>query len=166
MNHSLDPSASPALAEKLFHVNLTSEQIARFWSKVDIKAPDECWIWKGAISGKRYGAVKINYIDLRAHRVSFFIAHGSFDDSLLVCHKCDVTKCVNPAHLFLGNNTVNVRDMASKARGKTKARMTIETADEIRRVYAAGGITQQKVADKFGISIAMVCFIINRKFWK
>lgn len=36
--------------------------------------------------------------------------------SMTVCHRCDVTLCCNPDHMFLGTHRENMRDMAAKGR--------------------------------------------------
>ena len=53
--------------------SFTPEQAkAAFWSKVDVKGPDECWLWKGA-SGGRYGQAYLpNHRKAGAHRLAFF----------------------------------------------------------------------------------------------
>lgn len=58
----------------------------------------------------------------KAHRVSYSIEYGEFEDSLLVCHTCDNPPCVNPSHLFLGTHQDNADDKMSKNRhsGKSK----------------------------------------------
>jgi len=33
-----------------------------------------------------------------------------------VLHKCDVRQCVNPHHLYLGNNDLNVQDAVARGR--------------------------------------------------
>lgn len=52
----------------------------------------------------------------RAHRVSWLLNKGEISGNLHVLHKCDNRLCVNPAHLFLGTNHDNVKDMWSKGR--------------------------------------------------
>jgi hypothetical protein len=71
-----------------------------------------CWIWQGPEAGE-YGAWgRHDY----AHRASWRFYYGEIPDGLNVCHTCDVPKCVNPEHLFLGTQHDNLKDMYAKGR--------------------------------------------------
>lgn len=90
----------------------------RFWPKVRRGAPDDCWTWLGARLTKGYGLIGVAG-DMRgrlAHRVSWEIHNAPIPDGLLVCHHCDNPSCVNPAHLFLGSHSDNLKDMSRKGR--------------------------------------------------
>lgn len=101
----------------------------RFWSHV-IKgpAPEDCWIWVGAISDDGYGRFWIRRDGRqRAVRPSRY-AHQSLTGrplsaSVMLLHACDVPLCVhvdaNPAvsHLFEGTQRVNMLDREQKHRG-------------------------------------------------
>jgi hypothetical protein len=89
---------------------------SRFWSKVDIRAADDCWPWRGTTTGKTgYGRAWRGPGWAAAHRLAWELTHGSTPDGF-VCHKCDNPPCCNPAHLFVGTHTDNMRDMFAKGR--------------------------------------------------
>lgn len=75
---------------------------------------DHCWFFIGGVDKNGYGKICYRRKDLRAHRVSYRIFNGKIKSGLLVCHKCDIPGCVNPEHLFLGNNSENVKDCVNK----------------------------------------------------
>lgn len=79
---------------------------ARFWSYVDRREPDECWLWKGAISpGPRglpgYGNVRFEGRTQTAHIVAYRLTNGqdSIPDGHVLDHLCRNQHCVNPDHL-------------------------------------------------------------------
>ena len=87
----------------------------RFWAKVE--KTDGCWLWRAATGANgRYGRFGIGSKVLLAHRVAWTLAHGELPDAARVLHRCDNPLCVNPAHLFLGTQGDNLRDMTSKGR--------------------------------------------------
>ena len=46
------------------------------------------------------------------------------------------------------------------------AKLTEDDAREIRRLYAAGGVTQRELAEMFGITQTNVWYIVHRRAWK
>ena len=94
-------------------MRLTHEQIERFWSKVDIKDDDSCWMWTAAkLVNFGYGAFGVRgSVVERAHRMSYYLVKGDIPKGLHVLHKCDNPPCCNPSHLFLGTDQDNVDDM-------------------------------------------------------
>lgn len=76
-----------------------------------------CWIWEGDVGNHGYGIVyegrRSKYL---AHRVAWELAFGELPAGMLVCHRCDVSTCVNPLHMFLGTNQDNSDDKMRKGR--------------------------------------------------
>lgn len=74
-----------------------------------------CLEFTGALRNG-YGAIKYKGKIWGAHRLSYFIINGFIHEHLLVCHKCDNPKCINPEHLFLGTYSENMVDCKIKER--------------------------------------------------
>ena len=91
----------------------------RLWSKVDIRGPNECWLWTGYVGPGGYGRYKVNGVTTQAHRIAFELANGH-EPYPFALHRCDVRLCCNPAHLWEGDHKANVRDMVAKRRGQNQ----------------------------------------------
>jgi len=141
----------------------------RFWKKVDVKSPDECWEWKAGLNSKGYGNLKHEGKSQLAHRVSYQLKHGAIPKGdgyhgMCVLHKCDNPLCVNPNHLFLGTQKDNMTDMNKKERsGLTKLREV--DVINIRAIYEHTSATYQKLADIYSITNSAIGEIIRRKTW-
>lgn len=90
-----------------------------------------CWIWSGALRQDGYGVVKIHGKQIRAHRLIYQNLVGEIPEHLQVLHRCDVRRCVNPAHLFLGTDADNHRDKTAKGRHPKM---------QLKAMAAAGGV--------------------------
>jgi hypothetical protein len=135
----------------------------RFFSKVN--KTDTCWEWTACLQRDGYGMFKINNSMKQAHRVSYQLHNGEFDNTLFVCHKCDNRKCVNPEHLFLGTNLDNMIDMCKKGRRNPNDKLTNEEVLEIKyllSIKTKGYI----IAEKYNVSTTLISFIKNNKKWK
>lgn len=78
----------------------------------------DCWEWQRGRTSAGYGIVSFHGRRLMAHRVSWCLHNNQPypEKKLDVCHRCDNPPCINPAHLFLANRSINMRDCVEKGR--------------------------------------------------
>lgn len=96
---------------------ITSKIKTRFFRYVSKGTEDSCWEWSGAMDKDGYGFFWVAGKLYRSHRVSWVIHQSPIHASLLVLHRCDNPRCVNPDHLFLGTDADNADDRERKGRG-------------------------------------------------
>ena len=137
-----------------------------------------CWIWQGAIKKARnraltYGWVTYNNKQMNAHRAAWLVVNGEIPEGKFVCHKCDVPRCVNPNHLFLGTPSDNMKDMWDKKRhslptegviGSRSSKINLITVKRIRELLQQGQ-KQRDIAKIFGLSQAAISQINTGRNW-
>lgn len=89
-----------------------------------------CMEWQGALGATEpfaYGALSIAGRMTRAHRYAWELANNAtVPEGMIVMHKCDNPKCVNPDHLMVGTHKDNFDDMVSKGRDRLGGRPSIK----------------------------------------
>lgn len=99
-------------------IELTEEELIRFWKWIEIKSEDECWNWIGAKDKDGYGRIKFKKngkkIMLRANRIAYYISNPESDIHLIVRHTCNNSSCCNPSHLITGTFSENKKDILNK----------------------------------------------------
>lgn len=69
------------------------------WKKIDVRGPDECWLWLFSVSTSGYGQFYFSGRLHTAHRVAYELVKGPIPDGLQLDHLCRNRRCCNPAHL-------------------------------------------------------------------
>ncbi len=107
-----------------------------------------------------------------AHRFSWELHFGPVPGGLLVCHRCDNRRCVNPGHLFLGTAADNTADMIAKgrgnwARGEAHGASKLSESDvvDIRELHDVEGFSQTTLACAFGVTHVAIWRIVRGKRW-
>lgn len=82
---------------------------------------DGCHLWRGLtysngyarLSGKKPNELRTK----RVHVVVYERVNGPVPKGFMVCHTCDVKRCINEQHLWLGTGKDNQQDKWRKGRG-------------------------------------------------
>jgi hypothetical protein len=126
-------------------------------------AKSGCWEWNATIEKDGYGVFTHGRgQQIRAHRAAYEAAFGAVPAGVLVCHKCDNRKCINPDHLFLGSPADNTQDMVRKGRARIRrgtAHHNLKLTDDqivIIRARRGNGESLKEIAADFGVSFQHV----------
>jgi hypothetical protein len=157
----------------------------RIWGYLDrTGGPDSCWEYTKQRDRHGYGRMQTTgHSEVLAHRIAYELTHGSIPDGMQILHRCDNRPCCNPMHLYAGTHEENMRDRGERGRtfrGRHKdnsrrprgernpaAKVTAEQVTEIRKRYAAGGVTLLQLAREFGLSSPnTVWAIVHRTKWQ
>lgn len=90
---------------------LNESDTIRFWNKVDSTDIEGCWKWTGNKNQKGRGRFWIGKKSETAPRVAMKTV-GIDPIGMFVLHRdfCHNPGCVRPSHLYLGNQSLNMRD--------------------------------------------------------
>lgn len=133
----------------------------RFWSHVEKRGPDECWLWHGAKTPAGHGLLHINKEMVYAHRYAFELANGPITGDGYICHKCNNTSCCNPAHIYLGDAMTNAWDRRA-VHPCAVDDLTEQQIGEI-KYKLLSGISLRKIAKEYDISYSYVYMIKSGK---
>jgi len=150
----------------------------RFWKFVEKRGKNECWEWVGGTTPSGYGRFWLNGKNISA---THFAIGVEVPSGMVVCHKCDNPKCVNPLHLFLGTYKDNMDDMRIKGRMVTKrvvrknykrgeghylSKLTQEQVKQIRQMHIPRKFGADRIAKLFGVTDSTIKKILKRDTWR
>lgn len=134
-----------------------------------------CWLWTKGGSKKGYGMFSTggSANSMSAHRASWVINKSEIPDNMHVLHKCDVKCCVNPDHLYLGDQVQNNKDRKERtgyltvAKGEKVggAKLNEKQVVEIRDLLSKG-FKQRDIAKIYGVDQTNIKCINKRQTWK
>jgi hypothetical protein len=144
-----------------------------FWSKVAVGSPDECWPWMGSTHSNGYGYLFTSAGSrTTAHRHALRLSGVDVAPDEVARHTCDNRACCNPRHLLRGTPADNMRDKVKHGNhwyvgeAQHDAKLTRERVAEIRALHAAGGVTQDALAQRYGVNQSTVSSVVRRQTWK
>jgi len=149
----------------------------RFWAYTEKGEDAECWKWLAYKDRKGYGVLRDTQSGkiVKAHRVSWQLHYGPIPKGKCICHRCDNSSCVNPAHLFVGTSQENNADRDTKGRQRTgnqkgehnpRHKLSREDVKAIRRRYETSRITQADLGKIYGVSPALISMVVNYRRWE
>lgn len=156
---------------------MNAAYIERLKEKVEVDPRTACWNWTASLRPTGYGQMRYLGTTELAHRVSWMLFRGPIPvadnvyGTLNVLHHCDNPKCVNPEHLYIGDQADNANDAVSRKRwGKRgcigekhgKAVLT----DKNILVIRASSLSANQLAIKFKVSKSAIQHVLKRRSWK
>lgn len=127
-----------------------------------------CWLYLGRTC-RGYANFYLRGRYHKAHRASWLMFRGPIPKGLHVLHRCDVRCCVNPAHLWLGDDADNAADRDAKGRHKAllgeEHGMHKLTVDDVIRIRTSG-LPARLLAKELGVCESNIYYIRAGKSWR
>jgi len=146
----------------------------RFEAKYDERIRTSCWPWQAGTFPEGYGRFTLGGRYYQAHRIAWALTHGSDPGDALVLHECYNKSCVNPRHLTLGTQRLNMIHafgehgadvFSSPGETNPNAKLTSRAAREIRERYSTEDVTQGDLADEYDVSRSLISMVVNEVLW-
>lgn len=99
-----------------------AEAFDRYFSKVDMRSADDCWLWTAQVRKGGYGGFRLGRYQF-AHQAAIIFDGREIPQGMVVDHICRNRLCVNPRHLRVvtvqQNSTENSVAIAAVNAAKT-----------------------------------------------
>lgn len=93
----------------------------RLYAGVDTSDPNGCWLRTWSLDAHGYSTIGVRCKTVNAHRLAWELANGrKMRPGYEGAHRCDNPPCINPSHIWEATHHENMRDMASKGRGRNQ----------------------------------------------
>ncbi len=125
----------------------TQADVERFWAKIKVGGPDECWEWIAWRDRSGYGEIVIAGRKRRSNRVALQLFLGrEISEGMGACHSCNNPPCSNPAHLSEGTQRQNnaFRIQKGRSRGGKTGRQLTKRHDGYRSIIKQSDPTGEK----------------------
>jgi hypothetical protein len=128
-----------------------------------------CREWTGPVTKDGYGQIGPDWIVIQfgikgAHRLMVHLVHGHEFTSRheTVMHRCHNRACVNPEHLDVGDQSLNMQEAAR--RGSMAKKLTVGDVILIRSL--GGSASNSEIAARFGVHCRTIDKVLQRIIWK
>lgn len=137
----------------------------RFWTKVKVSTPDECWEWTANKNNKGYGLFRPGGSRPKclAHRLSYEEKNGAIPKGSIIRHSCDNPACVNPAHLRAGSQYENMIDKVARLRHGFET-MAPSAVIALLKDYVSG-VSRKELSRKYGVPLSSLSDYTGGKSW-
>lgn len=132
---------------------------------------DGCWNWKGTIHKRSgYGVLQFQYRSREVHVLAYGLWVSPVTPGAIIRHSCDNRICMNPEHLLSGTHADNMNDKMQRGRYRClegaahpNAKLTTQEVLDIRKEYVSGRLSQNMLAEVYGVSSCTIWSIVNLK---
>jgi DNA-binding XRE family transcriptional regulator len=131
---------------------------------------DDCLLWPFSTNVKGYAQVRADGTVRLVHSMICEEFHGPRPEGFVTAHSCNVRHCVNWRHVRWATPQENSDDMIEHGTRRygeavTTSKLTEDQVKAIRDAYARSELTQQALADTYGISNQHVSDICSGRRW-
>lgn len=152
------------------------ERFNKWWKEDPVTG---CWNWTGKLLDTGYGQFNLTGSrPVLSHRAAWILYKGDIPDNpssaygtYYMCHTCDNPACVNPDHLFLGDQQANMDDKMGKdrhnygvSRGVNHGNAKV-TEDDVRAIRASSE-SLSALAKRYGVARSTMAAIRKRETWQ
>lgn len=125
-DHEVDPAGMIAdeAAFEQGHTEYNARWIEQMKSNCVIAASG-CWVWQRQrmITAQGYARCAYRGKPALVHRRLYQLVRGvTLDRRQFACHSCDVRRCINPDHIWIGSALDNQLDMSAKKRARDQTK--------------------------------------------